>query len=441
MALDATLTYDKKSDSIFGFEEKNLKFANHVLVFMLRGLQKKFKQPIAYYFCSGTTKTEDLVCYIKEIISAVQTTGLKIKATVCDQGCTNQAAINILIKERIHRCKTQNIEDRYMGFLINDEEIVPLFGPPHLLKCMRNNLLTKNLNFNYNGKNQTASWSHNETLYRLDKQNEIYELRTLPKLTESHVIPSKIKKIRVSVAAQIFSQRVASTMHLIANYDSDSSLSSSMGTSNLCLFMDKVFDSTNGSTINALDGKLLRCAVKNGSSHIQFWNEAIKVFKTMVFVSKVDGSAVRQPICVKNYIKTLESFKYLWLKLKSEGLKFLILRNINQDSLECFFGSIRSHGSRNNMPNCYHFSTSFKTLLLNNFSSLKSLGNCEVDDSVGALDILKQFLSGQNEIIGNDVSLNLGLNSFNVEFVKPNKSTVGEMTIGYVAGYIIRTLI
>lgn len=105
-----------------------------------------------------------------------------------------------------------------MGFLINDEEIVPLYDPPHLLKCMRNNLLTKNLNFNYNGKNQTASWSHIETLYGLDKQNEIYELRTLPKLTESHIIPSKIKKMRVSVAAQVFSHRVASTMNLMANY-------------------------------------------------------------------------------------------------------------------------------------------------------------------------------------------------------------------------------
>lgn len=218
MALDATLTYDKKSDSIFGFEENNLKFANHVLVFMLRGLRKKFKQPIAYYFCCGTTKTEDLVSYIKEIICAVQTTGLKIKATVCDQGCTNQAAINILVKETIHLCKTQNIVDKYLGFLINNEEIVPLYDPPHLLKCMRNNLLTKNLKFNYNGKNQTASWSHIETLYRLDKQNEIYDLRTLPKLTEAHIIPSKIRKMRVSVAAQVFSHRVASTMHLIANY-------------------------------------------------------------------------------------------------------------------------------------------------------------------------------------------------------------------------------
>lgn len=158
-------------------------------------------------------------------------------------------------------------------------------------------------------------------------------------------------------------------------------------------------------------------------------------------MNKLDDSAVRQPICIKNYIKTLEYFKYLWLKLKSVGFKFLLLRNINQDSLECFFGFIRSHGSRNNMPNCYHFSTSFKTLLLNNFSSLKSLGNCELDDSIGALDILKQFLSGPNEVHSIDVSLNFSLNSFNVELAKSNKSAIGEMTIGYVAGYIVRTLI
>lgn len=190
-----------------------------------------------------------------------------------------------------------------------------------------------------------------------------------------------------------------------------------------------------------LDGKPLRCAIKNKSSHVQFWNEAIQVFKSMVFVNKFNGSAVRQPMCIQNYIKTLESFKYLWLKLKSESFKFLLLRNINQDSLECFFGSIRSHGSRNVMLNCYHFSASFKTLLLNNFSSLKSLGNCELDDSIGALDNLKQFLSGQNEVTRNDILLNLGLNSFTIEFVKPYTSTIGEMTIGFVAGYIVRTLI
>jgi len=91
------------------------------------------------------------------------------------------------------------------------------------------------------------------------------------------------------------------------------------------------------------------------------------------------------------------------------------------------------------MPNCYHFATSFKTLLLNNFTSLKSLGNCELDDSIGALDNLKQFLNGQNEVIGDDVSLELGLNSFTVEFVTTYKFKVGEMTIGYIVRSLIKS--
>jgi len=81
-----------------------------------------------------------------------------------------------------------------MGFLINDDKIVPLYDPSHLLKCMRNNFLTKNMKFNYNGKDEIASCAILK-LYRLDKQNEICELCTLPKLTESHIILSKIKHV------------------------------------------------------------------------------------------------------------------------------------------------------------------------------------------------------------------------------------------------------
>ena len=66
MALDATLTYDKKSDSIFGFEKKNLKFANHVLVFMLRGLRKKFKQPLHTTFVPVLQKLKILYVILKK---------------------------------------------------------------------------------------------------------------------------------------------------------------------------------------------------------------------------------------------------------------------------------------------------------------------------------------------------------------------------------------
>lgn len=63
----------------------------------------------------------------------------------------------------------------------------------------------------------------------------------------------------------------------------------------------------------------------------------------------------------------------------------------------CLFGSVRSHGIRNTKPDCYQFHCSLKTLLINNFTSIKSADNCEYDESGGALDNLKQFVkSGQN---------------------------------------------
>lgn len=205
--------------------------------------------------------------------------------------------------------------------------------------------------------------------------------------------------------------------------------------------MDSLFDSVNGSTIRSVDSKPLKCAIKDGSSHIPFWHEAIKVLESMRFVSRTSGKTVKQPVCIKNWIQTLKSFKYLWLKLKAEGFKFLILRNLNQDSLECLFGSIRSHGARNTMPNCVHFYNSFKTLLLNNFSSVKSLGNCEADDNEKGLDNLKQFLLSTDSKIQNNIPLDFDLSSFCIEFSNLETSLIGEMTIGYVSGYIIRVIL
>jgi len=66
MSLQSDLTYDKHVDSVFGFEDvgsnkRNFMLADHVLVFMARGLRKKFKQPICYYYVQGSTKTVDMM--------------------------------------------------------------------------------------------------------------------------------------------------------------------------------------------------------------------------------------------------------------------------------------------------------------------------------------------------------------------------------------------
>jgi len=104
MSLSAGLKYDKKYDMVFGIHKSEnqaakFEFEDHVIVFMLRGIVKKWKQPYAYYFCTNTTKTSVLVNHLEIVIKSVNKTGFEIVATICDQGGTNRAAINQLISE------------------------------------------------------------------------------------------------------------------------------------------------------------------------------------------------------------------------------------------------------------------------------------------------------------------------------------------------------
>lgn len=218
MAIAAQLSYSVKDDCIQGFcddgNQRNVQFADHVLVFMIRGVIKKYKQPVAYSFCAGTTKTHSLKEQIKLIIENVQKTGLKVICTVCDQGTTNIAAINSLIDDT-KQFYMRRGEEWVGGFFeINGEKIHPIFDPPHLIKGIRNNLLNKNLVFTLGGKTKIAKWSHIGALY---KRGPTYRgVRLIPKLTECHVIPSLIPKMRVKHATQVFSQSVAVALGFMA---------------------------------------------------------------------------------------------------------------------------------------------------------------------------------------------------------------------------------
>lgn len=77
---------------------------------------------------------------------------------------------------------------------MGNTEIVPLYDPPHLIKGIRNNLLTKNLAINC--KNNTiseeiASWDIIKTAWLMDRKvNTIRPL--LKKITAEHIIENKI---------------------------------------------------------------------------------------------------------------------------------------------------------------------------------------------------------------------------------------------------------
>lgn len=98
MAINKHLNLNFHTGVIEGFEDigsgiRSDKVANKVLVFMLRGLESKWKIPLAFYFARAGVTGTTLKNIVTEVISAVHKTGFVIRATVSDQGSANVFAI------------------------------------------------------------------------------------------------------------------------------------------------------------------------------------------------------------------------------------------------------------------------------------------------------------------------------------------------------------
>ncbi|CAB3252444.1 unnamed protein product [Arctia plantaginis] len=338
--------YNRKRDAIIGFvdngEVTHNKIADHALVFMIRCIYYNYKQAVAYTFCAGGTSKAELAAQIKNIIRKLNSAGFKVMGTICDQGCANVSALNYLIQQTKEKYLKNNIEQRNKVFEIDDEEIIPIYDTPRLLKGIRNNLLTKNLKWKIGGEEKTAKWEH---VFQLYKEDPAYQgIRLMPKLTDKHVVPEKIAKMKVKCASQLFSQSVSVNMGYLASKGIISK--DCKETADLFLFLDNLFDSLNGSHKNSKkrSGKPLLGPVTPSSGHHKIWREAKEVLKTMKFVTSNGYTVVPS---ITNWLQSIENIEYLVQKIFTQyDLASLWMRHFNQDPLENFFGSIRSHGQQ-----------------------------------------------------------------------------------------------
>ncbi|GJQ69596.1 hypothetical protein Trydic_g6690 [Trypoxylus dichotomus] len=321
---------------------------------------------IFYSFLEGTTKSASLVRSIKDIIKAVHKAGLHILATVCDQGTTNVSAIRTLVADTKANYLKSGKSFNENVFAIDGKEVIPIYDPPHLLKGIRNNFLTKNIGYvNEAGTKCIVTWNDVIKAYKIDAPSA--RLRLLRKITDFHVLPSKIKKIKVAYCTQVFSKQYTATITRMSHDRSqsiDGSLTmtdSAIHTAYLLSFFDDLFDSVNG-TARRNFSKPLRNVVTNESQHIHFWNKAIKLLQNIRFLDAI-GRWANSPPLLKNWILTLQSFKLLHKKIRDMGYTNFSPRSFNQDPLGNYFGQIRMCGGRNISPSPTAFSHFFKGLL------------------------------------------------------------------------------
>ena len=139
LSIRENVWFNQKFDCIEGYEDlgsqgRTCKIANHALLFMVHGLHRKWKQPVAYYLSRGSAKAEMLVQFLREVLEACQHVGLHVVATVCDMGTNNVKVMKLL-----------GSPGGEPFFQFQNQAIATIYDPPHLLKCTRNLFLKYDL--------------------------------------------------------------------------------------------------------------------------------------------------------------------------------------------------------------------------------------------------------------------------------------------------------
>ncbi|KAJ8735757.1 hypothetical protein PYW07_007377 [Mythimna separata] len=437
MSLKPNVTYNERKDQVCGFVTNGLEtqpdYADHAQVFMVRGLLKNYKQPVAYTFSQAATKGPELAKQLKAVITELLNAGLIVVATVCDQGTNNVNCIKHLLQETRGNLLRKGEEMRENVYIINEQEIIPLYDPPHLIKCIRNNLISKDLKYKKNGEVKLAKWAH---VMALHKENPGYKgIRLVPKLTDAHCDPSKIPRMKVKNATQVFSQTVASNMGYLA--DKGILPAEAKDTADILLFFDKLFDSMNGSFgKRKKHGKPLLGPATPTSIHHKTWKECKVMMKDMRFINNKTSNDEYVPT-INNWVWTLEGFELLLKKIESKyGVTSVWLRHLNQDPIENFFGSIRSHGCRNVNPTPERFESAFTTLLVNSLSSVHAPGaNCESDNCETLHEVL--ITSGGIKEQTNCELSNIPDITFTPLEEKNDPRVIGGLQ--YVSGYFVKS--
>ena len=142
--------------------------------------------------------------------------------------------------------------------------------------------------------------------------------------------------------------------------------------------------------------------------------------------------------------------KAIFTFLHSKGIKSILPRNLNQDTLENFFGSSRIMGCRNNNPSCTSFSASYKKLILNNLMSTHSPGsNCEDDLATSCLTSYQHLFDNTTLEQGKGNDSNSEVAKIVVSAETTTDSLIGQpedvqnLTVQihtYISGYIIKKL-
>ncbi|KAJ2946544.1 hypothetical protein O0L34_g12599 [Tuta absoluta] len=272
-----------------------------------------------------------------------------------------------------------------------------------------------------------AKWSHIRDFYELDKNNPNFVYA--PALTEKHLNPNAKQKMRVKLAAQVFSHSV--TAGILAKVTTNELPTDALATGTILKKFDDLFDALNADSPDARRGKRCSTNMTHRSPHLKLF-EDMKVFiRGMKFM----GSS-RTPPSQSGWIRTINAVERLWRNLNNLGIHSLSTRRLNQDALENFFGCVRYNSGSNCNPTVSQFIAGVKTAIISNLRHACKRKNCE-DDNAALVDNLKAFLMTPGSDKGPELILETEPHTADSEI---DLFSPEAQACAYVCGFIVKKM-
>lgn len=209
------LVFDQKNWELVGFTDINEdeesktdrseKLASHVLQFFFRSLFFKFDYPCAFFLTTNLTALQlNRLFWLG--ISMLHIFEFEILVSCCDGASCNRSFVQMnTANENSNSC--QNPFSKMPLFFLSD--------PPHLIKKLRNNLHSSG--FKEKNRRYTRSlflhgkyilWDHIYSVYTREQRRHLY----VTDLRKAHVEIDSMSKMRVKLAVQTLSTKVANEM-------------------------------------------------------------------------------------------------------------------------------------------------------------------------------------------------------------------------------------
>lgn len=378
MVLKRNLFYEPKTDDMIGLQSVNgtvsAELASISFAIELQGMYVDWQQPVAYSFLASAEQYVELDAWLDDVIRKLIGVGVEVKAVVSGQGSNYDKY-----------CKAiKNVSVSTPYFFVDERKIYYILDVPHLMKCLRNDLLSSNFHLDRN----VISWYYIEQLYENQKEKKVM---IIPKITKSHVEPNNNDRKKVQYAVQIFSKSVYAALETYIDFGKITD--NARETANFIITMDKLFDVLNSSEVKSAK---TQTPFKMSDEQKNILKEGLDMFACMQSTNRNTG---RENACQSDtflsFQITIHSVLRLFEDMKTEGFQNIFTRRLTRQSLDQLFDAIRHQqpGGHSPEPLPIQFMRAFSEMYLVNMMKSSAEGEREPD--------IYEILLKTDEIISN----------------------------------------